>query len=65
MAKGARASVIKANRAKLRATVFGPVSDERTKRLSAKLQELASKPLAKDIQMADVVNVIGNLPDLS
>ncbi|KAJ5902488.1 hypothetical protein N7495_003016 [Penicillium taxi] len=44
MAKSARASVIKRNRANLRAKVFGPVVDARTERLSAKLQELASQP---------------------
>ncbi|BDD56493.1 hypothetical protein MPDQ_006428 [Monascus purpureus] len=42
MAKSVRASVSKRNRAKLRATVFGPAVDARTERLSAKLQELAS-----------------------
>ncbi|PYH98924.1 sulfatase [Aspergillus ellipticus CBS 707.79] len=44
MAKSVRASVSKRNKAKLRATVFGPVVDARTQRLSAKLQELASQP---------------------
>ncbi|RAK96427.1 uncharacterized protein BO80DRAFT_505422 [Aspergillus ibericus CBS 121593] len=44
MAKSVRASVSKRNRAKLRATVFGPAVDARTERLSAKLQELASRP---------------------
>ncbi|GLB20184.1 hypothetical protein AtubIFM61612_010111 [Aspergillus tubingensis] len=44
MAKSVRASVTKRNRAKLRATVFGPAVDARTERLSAKLQELASQP---------------------
>ncbi|KAK1149957.1 hypothetical protein N8T08_003513 [Aspergillus melleus] len=44
MAKSVRASVMKRNKAKLRATVFGPAVDARTERLSAKLQELASQP---------------------
>ncbi|KAL4898461.1 hypothetical protein BDV59DRAFT_166892 [Aspergillus ambiguus] len=44
MAKSVRASVQKRNKAKLRATVFGPVVDARTERLSAKLLELASQP---------------------
>ncbi|PYI26576.1 hypothetical protein BP00DRAFT_430213 [Aspergillus indologenus CBS 114.80] len=44
MAKSGRASVIKRNRANLRATVFGPAVDARTERLSAKLQELAAQP---------------------
>jgi len=44
MAKGARASTIKSNNAKLKANVFGPVETERTARLSAKLLELASAP---------------------
>ncbi|KAL2862973.1 DUF2423 domain-containing protein [Aspergillus lucknowensis] len=44
MAKSVRASVSKRNKAKLRATVFGPAVDARTERLSAKLQELASQP---------------------
>ena len=44
MAKGLRASTRKRNNAKLRSTVFGPASDARTERLSAKLQEIASQP---------------------
>ena len=44
MAKGLRASTRKRNNAKLRSTVFGPVIDARTERLSAKLQEIAAKP---------------------
>jgi hypothetical protein len=44
MAKGLRASTRKRNNAKLRNTVFGPASNARTERLSAKLQELASQP---------------------
>ena len=44
MAKGLRASTRKRNNAKLRATVFGPAYDARTERLSAKLQEIASRP---------------------
>ena len=44
MAKGLRASTRKRNNAKLRSTVFGPASDARTGRLSAKLQEIASQP---------------------
>ncbi|KAI9826800.1 MAG: hypothetical protein M1832_005738 [Thelocarpon impressellum] len=43
MAKGLRSSVKKANRAKLRVRVFGPVEDARTERLSAKLLALASQ----------------------
>lgn len=43
MAKGLRSSVKKANKAKLRSTVFRPVEDARTERLSSKLLELASK----------------------
>lgn len=44
MAKGARASTIKANNAKLKRQVFGPIEEARTERLSAKLLELASQP---------------------
>lgn len=44
MAKGSRASTIKANNAKLKSGVFGPIETERTARLSAKLLELASQP---------------------
>lgn len=43
MAKGVRSSVKKANKTKLRSSVFRPVEDARTERLSAKLLELASK----------------------
>ncbi|KAF7183161.1 hypothetical protein CNMCM7691_002996 [Aspergillus felis] len=48
MAKSVRASVSKRNRAKLRATVFGPAADARTERLSAKLKELASQPIMRE-----------------
>ncbi|KAI1906619.1 hypothetical protein LOZ53_006361 [Ophidiomyces ophidiicola] len=59
MAKGARSSVKKRNKAKLRATVFGPVVDRRTERLSAKLQDLASAKLVKDADMVDAeINLI-------
>lgn len=44
MAKGARASTRKRNNAALRAKIFGPAHDARTERLSAKLQELVSRP---------------------
>lgn len=44
MAKGARASTIKANNAALKSKVFGPVEDARTERLSAKLLALAAEP---------------------
>lgn len=43
MAKSIRASAGKRNRAKLRTNVFAPVSEARTERLSAKLQEIASE----------------------
>ncbi|KAL1845997.1 hypothetical protein Plec18167_009050 [Paecilomyces lecythidis] len=52
MAKSSRSSVEKRNRAKLRATVFGPAVDARTARLSAKLQELAAQPRPKDTDAA-------------
>jgi hypothetical protein len=48
MAKSSRSSVQKRNKAKLRATVFGPAADARTARLSAKLHELASQPRPKN-----------------
>lgn len=51
MAKGLRSSVRKRNKAKLRATVFGPAVDARTERLSAKLQELASQPRSDTANM--------------
>ncbi|KAE8323300.1 hypothetical protein BDV39DRAFT_196037 [Aspergillus sergii] len=54
MAKSVRASVQKRNRAKLRATVFGPVVDARTERLSAKLQELASQPKPSNEEKSDM-----------
>ena len=47
MAKGLRSSKGKANRAKLRCKVFGPVEDARTQRLSVKLLEVASRPRSK------------------
>jgi hypothetical protein len=47
MAKGARASVRKANNVRLKKHVFGPVENARMERLSAKLLELASQPTPK------------------
>lgn len=58
MAKGARASVRKANNARLKQNVFGPVETARMERLSAKLLELVAQPKPKpaeedtDIAMA-------------
>ena len=53
MAKGARASTKKANNARLKSRVFGPVETARNERLSAKLLELASQPKPKkeDVNM--------------
>ncbi|KAF4634607.1 hypothetical protein G7Y89_g3508 [Cudoniella acicularis] len=53
MAKGARASVRKANNVRLKSQVFGPVENARMERLSAKLLELAAqpKPAKEDIAM--------------
>ncbi|RJE21260.1 hypothetical protein PHISCL_06411 [Aspergillus sclerotialis] len=59
MAKSVRASVSKRNRAKLRSTVFAPADNARTERLSAKLQEIASRPKPKDRDMSDTD--LGNL----
>ncbi|GAM90853.1 hypothetical protein ANO11243_088990 [Dothideomycetidae sp. 11243] len=42
MAKSARSSVKKTNRARLKSRVFGPAEDARTKRLSEKLAAIAS-----------------------
>ena len=47
MAKGLRASTMKANRSKLRSKVFGPVEEARSERLAAKLLETASRPKPK------------------
>lgn len=44
MAKSARASVTKANRTRFRQNITGPGELARAQRLSAKLQEVASKP---------------------
>ena len=52
MAKGLRSSVKKANKARLRSQVFGPIEEARKERLSAKLLEMASQPnLTKDVNM--------------
>ncbi|KAG9235505.1 hypothetical protein BJ875DRAFT_458898 [Amylocarpus encephaloides] len=56
MAKGARASVRKANNARLKQMVFGPVEAARNERLSAMLLELASQPkptAVEEISMAE------------
>jgi hypothetical protein len=50
MAKGLRASTKKANRAKLRSKVFGPVEDARMQRLSSRLLDIASRPQSKATQ---------------
>jgi Protein of unknown function (DUF2423) len=54
MAKGARASTRKRNNAALRAKIFGPAHDARTERLSAKLQELVSKPKPEQERIMEV-----------
>jgi hypothetical protein len=59
MAKGLRASTRKRNNAKLRSTVFGPASDARTARLSAKLQEVASQPRPDQERVMEVNNSEG------
>jgi hypothetical protein len=51
MAKGLRATVNKRNKTKLRSGVFGPVTDARTERLSAKLLELAAQPKPEKNEM--------------
>ena len=59
MAKGARASSKKANNARLKAGVFGPVESARNERLSKKLLELASQPKPKkDDVVMDVDGMI-------
>lgn len=54
MAKSQRASSRKRNNAVLRSKLFGPASDARTERLSAKLQEMASKPKPEQEKAMDV-----------
>ncbi|MCJ1258471.1 hypothetical protein MMC24_006304 [Lignoscripta atroalba] len=49
MAKGLRSSTEKTNRSKLRSRVFRPVETARRERLSAKLLELASRPIWADV----------------
>jgi hypothetical protein len=54
MAKGSRASSIKANNTALKTKVFGPIETARTERLSAKLLALAAAPrpsAQKDVTM--------------
>ncbi|EXJ72064.1 uncharacterized protein A1O5_04567 [Cladophialophora psammophila CBS 110553] len=60
MAKSARASVVKKNHRNLRAKVYGPASDARTARLSAKLQELAAKPKPETEKVMDVDDKAGS-----
>lgn len=54
MAKGLRASSRKKNNQALRARLYGPASDARAERLSAKLQELAAKPRPDQERVMDV-----------
>jgi hypothetical protein len=62
MAKGARSSTRKANNAKLKSRVFGPVETARTERLSAKLLELASQPKKRDDVVMEVAESMGYKP---
>lgn len=64
MAKSARSSTKKANNAKLKSKVFGPVEDARMARLSAKLQEVMSqpKPVREDGDVVDM-DTVGMLCD--
>jgi hypothetical protein len=59
MAQGLRASTRKRNNTKLRSTVFGPASDARTERLSAKLQGIASQPRPDQERAMEVDNSEG------
>ena len=56
MAKGLRSSRNKTNNLMLRSKVFGPVEDARKERLSAKLLELASKPIEKTEEDAKMID---------
>ncbi|KAL2050782.1 hypothetical protein ABVK25_009020 [Lepraria finkii] len=56
MAKSLRSSRNKTNNLKLRSKVFGPVEDARKERLSAKLLELASKPIEKTEEDAKMIH---------
>ena len=59
MAKGLRSSRIKANKRVLAKTVFAPVENARTERLSLKLQQVAAEPKpTKEAKMPDVDNGI-------
>lgn len=55
MAKGLRSHIKQKHKTKLRNTVFAPVIDARTERLSKKLQEIAAQP--REAVMEDV-NVV-------
>ena len=63
MAKSARASTRKHNNAVLRSKIFGPAADERTERLSAKLQELISKPTPTEERVMDVDSMSGEVKE--
>lgn len=54
MAKSARASSEKVNKARLRAKVFGPVEEARVARLSARLMQIANSK--DDDEMTDAVD---------
>ena len=54
MAKSARSSNTKRNNRNLRTKVFGPAHDARLERLSAKLQEVASKPRVTEEKAMEV-----------
>lgn len=57
MAKGLRSSVKKANKARLRAEVFGPAELARKERLSAKLLELAVIPSVESSKKSDQMDL--------
>ncbi|KAI5286224.1 hypothetical protein KEM54_006954 [Ascosphaera aggregata] len=57
MAKGLRSHIKQKHKTALRNSVFAPVIDARTERLSKKLQEIAAQP--REAEMKDV-NIIEN-----
>ena len=63
MAKGLRSSRVKRNKSKLRSNIFGSVESSRKERLSAKLLELASKPIRREDDVAMGHDEAGKLFD--
>lgn len=61
MAKGARASSVKANNLALKKNVFGPVETARNERLHAKLAALIAQPKPSELKAGETMETAGTI----